>query len=126
MTTYKAKFDKVSIAVSLACMVHCIALPMLLTTLPFFGIEILENLFIELATIFVAVAIGGWSVWNGYQKHHRRPGIPILFLTGICVMSSANFLQMEKLEMVGKGMGAALLIAAHILNWKQSQQCSVC
>jgi hypothetical protein len=42
-----------------------------LTSLPLFGINIINNLFFEIGMIGLALAIGSFSLWHGYRKHHH-------------------------------------------------------
>jgi hypothetical protein len=107
--TYKASWDKINIAVALACMLHCILLPVLFTTLPLWGWEILENLYLEWATSGTALVAGGWAMRSGYQYHCNKL-IPLLFILGIALMAGANFVGEETLEMTGKGVAAYWLL----------------
>jgi cation transport ATPase len=125
MTPYKARLDKISIAVALACMLHCVLVPVLLTTLPLWGVEILENVYIELATIAIALVAGGWAVWTGYRKYHRKLFIPLLFTAGITLMAATTFFEHESIETIGKSMAALLVIIAQVLNWRASHRCNI-
>jgi hypothetical protein len=121
--TYKPGLDKIGITVALVCMLHCILLPVLLTTLPYVEYAFLENLYIELATIGLALLVGGWAVWTGYRRYHYNGFILLLFILGIALMAGAGFLKKEIYEMAGKGLAAMLVITAHVLNWKAGCRC---
>jgi drug/metabolite transporter (DMT)-like permease len=125
-SNYRSRWDVISIGASLACAVHCVVLPVLFTTLPLFGIEILENIYLELLTIFVTMGIGGWALWKGYHKIHRHLSIVVLFLIGLAFMISGNFFSSESIEMSTKMIGAILIIIAHIRNWQLSKNCKDC
>lgn len=125
-TTYKSHFDRISILVSLLCMAHCILLPVFFTKLPVWGFEILENSLLEGATILISFLAGGWAIWQEHRKFHNNRTIPVLFIIGLTIMTIAVFGADENIEMVLKGLGAVLIITAHVLNWNKCRACSVC
>jgi hypothetical protein len=116
----RSKFDFISIGASLLCAVHCIALPIFFTTLPLLGIEIIENMWIETTTILISMLIGGWAIWQGYKKYHHRVSLPLIFLLGILLMVSGNFLHGETAEIATKLIAAVLLVGVHLKNWNLS------
>jgi cation transport ATPase len=124
--SYKNIWDKISIISSIACAIHCVALPLFFTTLPLFGIEIMENKWLELVTIFTSLLIGGWAVVNGYLKFHKNKNVVLLFVVGIIVMLVSNFVEIVWIEIISKCIAASCLITAHTLNWKKCKHCSVC
>jgi hypothetical protein len=123
MKVYKPSLDRISMVVSALCVVHCIVLPLFLTTLPLWGMEVLENPFIETATVLVTLLAGGWAIGRGYIKFHQHLTAPVLFLLGLPLMIMANYVSSESVEMLLKGSGAVLIISAHITNWKQCRLC---
>ena len=44
---FKINYDALGITASLACAIHCAVLPLLMTSLPVFGINIINNYFFE-------------------------------------------------------------------------------
>lgn len=119
-TGLRSKFDFISIGASLLCAVHCVALPIFFTTLPLLGIEIIENIWIETTTILISMLIGGWAIWQGYKKYHHMLSLPLVFLMGIILMVSGNFLHGEAAEIVTKIIAAILLVGVHLANWNLS------
>lgn len=126
MSTYRSHLDSISVTVSLLCVIHCVLLPILLTTLPLWGFEVLENSYIEFGTILISLVAGGWAIWKGYWKYHHHISILLLFVSGIGVMITANFTEKEFIEMILKGIGAMLIVTSHIMNWKGCRRCIVC
>ncbi len=123
---YKESLDRISIAVSTICMVHCALLPLFFSTLPLWGIEVLENVWIESLTIIISLGFGGWAIWKGYRKHHHKLLIPLMFISGLLIMIAANLEHAATLEVLLKSGGAIAVIAAHIQNCKYSHKCAVC
>jgi hypothetical protein len=120
-STYEGKWDAIGIGASLACAIHCVLLPVLFTTLTLFGIEILENPLLEVLTILVSMGAGGWAIWRGYIRLHRKKPVLVYFITGLVLMIAGNFFHHMYPEMCLKITGAGLIISAHIMNWKASR-----
>jgi hypothetical protein len=123
MKEYKGKFDRLGIAVSFICLVHCVVLPVFLTTLSFAGMEVLHNRILELGTLLLAVSTGFMAMRNGYLKHEQS-GIVVVFVLGMVLMISGNFSFTEPFETLCKTAGALLVIGAHIRNFRVSR-CTV-
>lgn len=76
----KLNWDAVGIATSVTCAIHCALLPILVTTLPVFGVNIVHNLFFEWGMIILAFIIGSYSLFHGFMKHHRSL-VPVLIFS---------------------------------------------
>jgi drug/metabolite transporter (DMT)-like permease len=120
--SYQIKLDLISSLAALLCALHCVALPLFFSTLPLFGIEIIENLWIELATIFISLMVGGIAIYKGYTHHHKTIWIVWLFLLGIALMVTGNFMHLEETEYILKISGAVILLICHVANWKKSHR----
>jgi len=104
------------VATSLACAVHCAILPLILTSLPVFGVNIIENMSFELFMIFLAAGIGIYSLWHGYKKHHHN-FLPIgIFLTGIAFLFAKQI--WHHLEYWLLPIAVVLIISGHLMNYK--------
>jgi hypothetical protein len=64
----KINWDALGITASLACAIHCALLPLFLSTLPLFGINIINNVPFEIFMILLALAIGSYSLYHGWKK----------------------------------------------------------
>lgn len=122
---YQVKWDAIGIGASLACAVHCVLLPIIFTTLSLFGVEILENPFLEVLTVSVSMGAGGWAIWKGYKRLHRQKAVLIYFWAGLLLMISGNFIGHGPLEACFKIGGAILVITAHVRNWRGCRACEV-
>lgn len=120
---YRSVWDKISIGASLACTIHCVLLPIAFGTLPLLGIELLENIVLELITIAISALLGGWAIYRGYYHFHRSKLVIILFITGIAAMAAGNFTDTAAIEITFKLTGAIALITAHLYNRKKCSYC---
>ncbi len=123
---YKSRLDRISATFSFLCLVHCIVLPVFVTTLPLFGVELVENIYVDAGTVLTAFFVGGLAVWRGYKRHHHRLLIVWLFISGIVLMLTASFIKSEWIEIILKLVGAGLVISAHVLNWRSCRNCEAC
>ena len=76
-------WNALGVSAGLACAIHCALLPLFISTLPLFGINILDNIYFEVSMILVALFIGGFTLWHGYKKHHHKLSPLILFIAVI-------------------------------------------
>ena len=79
------------IATSIACAIHCALLPLLLTSLPLFGINIIHNLFFEWGMIGLAFLVGSYSLFHGFIRHHRNYNPLLIFSAGFVFLVLKQF-----------------------------------
>lgn len=111
----KINWDAVGISTSLACAIHCAILPLFLTSLPLFGINIIHNNMFELFMIVAAFFIGGYSLYHGLLRHHHKWLPFIVFSAGfIFLVTKEFFLNQHNLLLVP---AVLLILSAHLLNY---------
>ena len=108
-------WDGLGIATSLACAIHCALLPLLLTSLPILGIDIVNNVPLEYFMIFLAMCIGLYSLWHGYRKHHHSLIPLIIFLIGIFLLFAKQFWHDYQFWFLP--FAVAFIIVAHLINY---------
>jgi hypothetical protein len=107
-------WDAIGISASLACAIHCALLPLFFSSLPLLGINILHNYQFEFGMILVSFAIGAYSLYHGYKKHHHSFKPIVLFSLGIGIMFSRMIFR--EIELYLLFPAAALIIYAHVNN----------
>src|SRR5687767_8642955 len=112
----RINLDLLGIGTSVACAVHCALLPLFLTSLPLFGINIIHNTTFEISMILLAFAIGAFSLYHGYRKHHHSFLPLVLFTNGIVLLTLKQFfIEFEYWLLIP---AVALIIIAHLLNFR--------
>lgn len=105
------------IAASTLCLLHCLAMPLLLLALPALGWAAGEHT--HKALIGVALAAALLSLGPGYLAHRRAP-VLLLGGAGLAGLAAAVFLvgprYGESAETALSVAGAILLCAAHLRN----------
>jgi hypothetical protein len=111
----KLNWDSLGIATSLVCAIHCMLLPLLFTSLPFFGINIIHNNVFEWAMIAIAFMVGIYALVHGYIKHHKNI-MPVLFFgVGFMFLVAKQFFAVFEVWFVIPAVG--FIIFAHYKNY---------
>ena len=110
--------DSIAIGASFACLMHCLALPLLLAALPAASklLDVPESF--HLMMLAIALPISAFALVNGYRKHGAT--IPsALGVIGLSLMSVGVFWSDSKsLETGLTVLGSVMLALAHIGNWQ--------
>ena len=112
----RINWDAVGITTSLACAIHCAVLPLIVSTLPVFGIDIVDNAAFECFMILLALAIGSYALWHGFRKHHQSYKPLITFYAGILLLFAKQIWHSQQLWLLP--MAVVFVIAAHLLNFR--------
>lgn len=119
-------WDRIGVAGSALCMVHCISTPLLLGYLStiglgFFAHELFHQVF---AVALLAVAI--FAFLPGYRAHKRK-GIILAAGVGVTLLIAGGFLHFESLpsfaEHILTVIGSVLLVSAHFFNRRCQSTC---
>ena len=112
----RVNWDAMGITTSVACAVHCAILPLFVTALPLFGVNIIHNLAFEAGMVLLAFCIGAWSFYHGYRKHHHTLLPSLLFITGILLLCLKLFFIHYESWLLAPAV--LFIIAAHYLNFR--------
>ncbi|MBL0356728.1 MAG: MerC domain-containing protein [Chitinophagaceae bacterium] len=112
----KFNWDIIGIATSVACAIHCALLPLLMTSLPLFGINIIHNLAFEWGMIALAFSVGSYSLFHGYIKHHRSLLPVFIFSAGFVLLILKQFY--HQVEFWFLVPAVTLIICAHYYNYR--------
>jgi hypothetical protein len=112
----KINWDAIGISTSLACAIHCALLPLFLTSLPLFGVNIIENQGFEYGMIILALVVGGYSLYHGKKKHHHSWLPTIFFVIGIALLLAKMQWHEWRLQLLIPAVVS--IITAHYLNYR--------
>jgi hypothetical protein len=116
----KVNWDGLGIFTSLACAIHCAILPLIATSLPLFGINIIHNGHFEWSMISIAFVVGSYSLFHGYINHHRSFLPLLVFTIGFLFLISKQFF--TSLEIALLVPAVILIVTAHYLNYRLCQK----
>jgi len=135
-----ASWDVLGISLSVLCMLHCLALPLIVASLPALGLSWLADGNFHLCLAAVADVIGATSFVAGYLDH-RRALIPAIGMIGLTMLTMAAFGEASSESMpaccqpatsetetwdllpFATPFAAILLITAHLLNCSHCWRC---
>ncbi len=120
----RINYDVLGISVSLACAIHCAILPLVLTSLPVLGTNIINHTGFELSMIAVSAVIGLISLWHGYNKHHHRIQPALLFVAGILLLASKQLFSIKEIYILIPAV--IIIIWAHWLNYRLCRKVDQC
>src|ERR1043166_3502321 len=120
----RINWDTIGISASLACAIHCALLPLFLTSLPLFGINIIKNQSFEIGMILLAFGIGVSALYHGYKKHHHKWIPLIVFSVGFLFLVMKQFIiEYETWLLIP---AVSLIVFAHLLNFRFCRQANHC
>lgn len=121
---FKINYDALGIAASIACAIHCAVLPLLMTSLPIFGINIIKNTAFEYGMILIAALVGFQALRHGFKKHHHKKTPVIIFTVGIILLLLKQSWEEYQLFFLIPAMG--MIVAAHTINYLSCRKANHC
>ncbi len=112
----KINWDAFGIATSIACAIHCALLPVIVSSLPVFGINIVHNLVFEWGMIALAFVVGSYSLYHGYIKHHHSLAPALIFSFGFVFLILKQFFVQHDIMLLL--VAVAFIISAHFYNYR--------
>jgi len=120
MSVFKINWDALGITTSIACAIHCALLPLFLSALPLFGINIIHNQAFELGMIGLAFCIGYYSLYKGWKKEHHSPLPLIIFSLGMLLLFTKQVWHQSELWFLLPAV--VFIVSAHVLNFRSCRQ----
>jgi hypothetical protein len=121
---FKFNYDKLGIAASIACAIHCAVLPLIMTSLPILGINIINNFWFEIAMITLALGIGIYSLTHGFKQHHHQVFPILIFSVGMLLLILKQVFHQYQTWLLIPAV--CLIITAHLINYKQCRVTNAC
>lgn len=121
---FRINYDALGVSASVACAIHCAVLPLLFTSVPVFGLELIDNPYFEVGMIALACVIGVVALLHGYRKHHHRLLPVFLFTAGIAFLFAKEVFHYVHLWLLLPAL--ALIVAAHYVNFRLCRAAKMC
>lgn len=120
MKTVQVMTDKLAVGFSLACVIHCLALPALLVLLPSITALQLDNEAFHFWLVLAVIPTSLYAITLGC-KQHRRYRLFVLCGTGLAMLLSALILE-ERIGEAGEQLltvlGSSFIVIGHWLNYR--------
>ena len=117
--------DTTGACLSVACAIHCLAMPLLVAVLPLIGLGFLASERAEL--VFITGAIGlaiGSLAWG--VRHHRSWRALLILIVALAFIATARTAVEGTFEVVFYSIGGILLASAHLVNRHLCKTCPAC
>ncbi|GAA5175440.1 hypothetical protein GCM10025771_07590 [Niveibacterium umoris] len=116
----RSAWDKLGIFASAACLVHCLALPLLIPLLP--ALALIPHTGVHALLLVPVVLLSLLALLPGYRRHRSRyvgvAAIAGVSLCSIAVGAEALF-HIESLDVPFTVAGGLLLVSAHWVNLRR-------
>ena len=117
--------DLLGITLSLTCLVHCLALPLLILLAPALGTWIAMPEWVHAAILMLALPAATFAMKDGWRRH-GRVAPSLLAAAGIVLLAAGlaahegwiAFADPETADQLLTSLGAVTLATAHLLNWR--------
>ena len=117
--------DLAGIALSFTCLIHCLALPLLLLLAPALSRWIALPEGVHAAILLLALPAAAIAMRDGWRRHRRRtPGLLAVAGLGLLAMGLAAqegwfaVADPEAADRFLTSVGALTLATAHLVNWR--------
>lgn len=117
--------DRIGIAATSLCALHCILLPILLPALPLLGLSFLADHTWEHVFLIITAVLGTIALFAGFKKYHKRLYPFYLLYLGVAVYWIKHDFSPEY-QPYFIVIGALLIVAAHFVNMKLCNSCRQC
>ncbi|MFY7879791.1 MAG: MerC domain-containing protein [Lacibacter sp.] len=123
---FRINWEGLGIAASVACAIHCALMPLFISSLPLFGVNLVHNPLLELLLLGLAFGIGISTLWHGYKKHHHRIITLLSFSVGIALFVAHQFVHIPHATLILIVPGIAAILTAHFLNHRYCRAAKHC
>jgi hypothetical protein len=108
-------YDGLAVSASLLCLAHCLALPLLVVSLPMLGVLATHSTAVHALLLALALPIGLRALGRGRRRAGRLP--LALGMAGFMLMAAA-LLVPEAFDRTLTVAGVSLVAIAHWRNWR--------
>ena len=129
--TWRA-FDRMGMTLSMACAIHCLAMPVLIPLLPLLAGSFLTGETTESVILTVTLLIAAPTLFRGYLKH-RKFRVPAIFLLGLLFLALRpgafhhdHVHEGEVWHFVLAALAGLSLAIGHWLNLRLCKSCPSC
>jgi len=114
--------DTVAVGLSGLCLVHCLALPLLIALFPLFGASLIEHETFHQLILVAVIPTTAVSLGAGYRRHRHRP-VAYLGVAGVAALVFAAFalhaLHAHHSETWITVAGGLMIASAHVGNFRR-------
>ncbi|SET25046.1 MerC domain-containing protein [Thalassotalea agarivorans] len=129
MKLLSTSLDKWAISFSMLCVLHCLAVPLLLILVPSMSVLPLENEAFHIGMVIAVIPTSLFALTLGCKKHKRKD-LLAYGLVGLSLLVIALAFGESHLGELGEKtltvIGALIIAAAHLRNFSLCQKADAC
>ena len=110
-----------SIFLSLLCAIHCMAMPILIATVSFAGMQFISDPFYEVLIILSSILLAVFALFSSYTNHKNFNPMIVFGLSLFLVLPG---LVIHNHNLVA--MGSIISAVALFYNWQVNRKSNVC
>lgn len=114
--------DSVAVGLSGLCLVHCLALPLLIALFPLLGASLIDHETFHQLILIAVIPTTAISLGAGYRRHRHAP-VAVLGIIGVAALVFAAFalhtLHAHYLETWVTVAGGLTIASAHVGNFRR-------
>lgn len=132
--------DKIGLAASVICAIHCAILPLVISVLPLIGMGFMAHGIFDWVMVAIAGIVGYISLIRGHKTHKKHTAI-CFFVPGIFMVLVSLFIfgHMQQcgscsghhhdefpIHSILMALGGILIAVSHFINIKLCKSCKAC
>ena len=118
--------ERIAIGGSVVCMMHCLALPLVVAALPALSRALAIPESFHRWILVIALPTASLALIQG-RRRHRRPWPLAAGSIGLVLLAGGTFLAPEGIgETVATVIGSVALVTAHVANWRLRHRAVCC
>lgn len=118
--THYHTLNKVGLWLSVLCTIHCLAMPFLMTALPFLGESFLSEQS-EMYLIGASAILAIFLLIKDYRNHQNPLPLRLLAIA-LCFNFAGLFLAKGSYEILFNVTGALVMASAYYVNWNSHRR----
>lgn len=129
MKNFRAITDQAAMGLSLLCMLHCLALPLILIILPSVAALPLSDESFHLWMVFAVIPISAYALTVGCRQHKRYQLFSIGLIGLACLVAAITLAESifgEAGEKILTTIGAMIISYGHYKNYRLCQDADNC
>lgn len=119
-------FDQIAIALSAVCIVHCLAVPVVIAVLPIAAVSFGDDQHFHALMLWLVVPTSLLGFGLGFRVH-RRANLVVAGAVGVVIVAAAAIwghdAWSENTEVTVSVVGSLVLGSAHWLNFRAVRRC---
>ncbi len=119
MHKHSHRFQKAGVFLTALCAIHCLAMPFLMTALPFLGDYLSES--VEHLIVIVSLIIATFIIYKDFNHHKIKTPFIVFGLGGLLQLTAILFAK-NHTETALLVSGSVFIMIAYFINWRLHQK----